>query len=88
MDTIGASTARSLEQCVALIDAWAQAARTVRSEVIIVAHGGPIATPDDMRFVLQHSKECNGFYGASSMERLPTEVALTRHVAAFKAVAY
>ncbi len=84
--TIGASTTRTLEQSVAAIDEWAAAARRVRRDVIIVAHGGPIATPDDMRFVLQRSAECNGFYGASSMERLPTEVALTRHVAAFKAV--
>jgi predicted TIM-barrel enzyme len=85
--TIGAATStRTLEQCVAAIDEWAEAARQVRADVLIVAHGGPIATPQDMAFVLRHSTQCNGFYGASSMERLPTEVALTRHVAAFKEV--
>ena len=85
--TVGAATStRTLQQCVAVIDEWAEAARRVRTDVLIVAHGGPIATPQDMQFVLRHSTQCNGFYGASSMERLPTEVALTRHVAAFKEV--
>jgi len=69
---------------VALIDEWAEAARRVRKDVIVIAHGGPIATPDDVRYVLERSEHCNGFYGASSMERLPTEIAMTEHVRRFK----
>jgi predicted TIM-barrel enzyme len=74
---IGASTALQLADCVAPINAWAAAAKAVNPEVIVLCHGGPIATPDDARFILQHCPACHGFYGASSMERLPTEVALT-----------
>jgi predicted TIM-barrel enzyme len=74
---IGAETALSLEQCVEPINAWAAAAKKVRSDVIVLCHGGPIATPEDAQFILKHCKECHGFYGASSMERLPTEIALT-----------
>jgi predicted TIM-barrel enzyme len=74
---IGAETALKLADCVAPINAWAAAARSVNPEVIVLCHGGPIATPEDARYILQHCPGCNGFYGASSMERLPTEVALT-----------
>ena len=74
---IGAATALKLADCVGPINAWAAAARAVRPDVIVLCHGGPIATPDDARFILEHCPGCNGFYGASSMERLPTEVALT-----------
>ena len=74
---IGAATALKLADCVAPINAWAAAARAVRPDVIVLCHGGPIATPDDAQFILEHCPGCNGFYGASSMERLPTEVALT-----------
>jgi predicted TIM-barrel enzyme len=74
---IGAETALTLEQCVEPINAWAAAAKKVRSDVIVLCHGGPIATPEDAQFILKHCKECHGFYGASSMERLPTEIALT-----------
>ena len=75
--SIGAETALQLADCVAPIQAWAAAAKAVNPEVIVLCHGGPIATPDDARFILQHCPACHGFYGASSMERLPTEVALT-----------
>ena len=74
---IGAATALKLADCTGPINAWAAAARSVRPDVIVLCHGGPIATPDDAQFILEHCPGCNGFYGASSMERLPTEVALT-----------
>ncbi len=74
---IGAETALTLIDCVAPINAWAAAARSVNPGVIVLCHGGPIATPDDAQFILKHCPGCNGFYGASSMERLPTEAALT-----------
>jgi predicted TIM-barrel enzyme len=86
--TIGVTTAISLDQSVALIDEWAEAARRVRKDVIVIAHGGPISSPDDARYVLKKSKHCNGFYGASSVERLPVEVAMTEHVRTFKAITY
>ncbi len=84
--SIGATTTKSLDQSVALIDEWAEAARRVRPEVIVIAHGGPISSPDDMAYVLERSVHCAGFYGASSMERLPTELAMTSHVERFKAI--
>ena len=74
---IGAGTALTLADCVTRINAWAAAAKAVNPEVIVLCHGGPIATPDDAQHVLARCPACHGFYGASSMERLPTEVALT-----------
>ncbi|MEO8921226.1 MAG: phosphoenolpyruvate hydrolase family protein, partial [Caldimonas sp.] len=74
---IGAKTAQTLADCVPLIEARAAAAKAVRSDVIVLCHGGPIATPDDAAFILARCKSCHGFYGASSMERLPVESALT-----------
>jgi predicted TIM-barrel enzyme len=74
---IGAETAMKLADCVAPINAWAAAAKAVNPEVIVLCHGGPIATPEDAQYILRHCPACHGFYGASSMERLPTEVALT-----------
>jgi predicted TIM-barrel enzyme len=74
---IGAETALKLADCVAPINAWAAAAKAVNPEVIVLCHGGPIATPEDAQYILRHCPACHGFYGASSMERLPTEVALT-----------
>ena len=74
---IGAETAMKLGDCVAPINAWAAAARAVNPEVIVLCHGGPIATPDDAQAMLRQCPACDGFYGASSMERLPSEVALT-----------
>ncbi len=74
---IGAGTALKLADCVAPIKAWAAAARAVNPEVIVLCHGGPIATPEDAQCILRECPACDGFYGASSMERLPTEVALT-----------
>jgi predicted TIM-barrel enzyme len=74
---IGAETSLKLADCVAPINAWAAAAKAVNPDVIVLCHGGPIATPDDAQFILSRCPACHGFYGASSMERLPTEVALT-----------
>ncbi|WP_058913394.1 phosphoenolpyruvate hydrolase family protein [Entomohabitans teleogrylli] len=82
--SIGAETALTLKDCVPLINDWAQAAKAVRDDVIVLCHGGPIATPQDAAYILQHCPDCNGFYGASSMERLPTEVALTQTTRQFK----
>ncbi|MGI9645426.1 MAG: phosphoenolpyruvate hydrolase family protein [Ilumatobacteraceae bacterium] len=86
--SIGAETALTLDDCVERVDAWAAAARTVRDDVIVLCHGGPIAMPDDAAYVLQRSSGVNGFYGASSMERLPTEQALKAQTEAFKAVTF
>jgi predicted TIM-barrel enzyme len=83
---IGAETAAGLEDCVPRIDAIAQAARAVRDDVIVLCHGGPIATPEDATTILGRCKDCHGFYGASSMERLPTELALTEQTRRFKAI--
>jgi predicted TIM-barrel enzyme len=85
---IGAHTALKLADCPALIDAWAEAARRVRPDIIVLCHGGPIATPEDATYILRNTRECNGFYGASSMERLPTEIALTAQTRAFKSISF
>ena len=84
---IGAQTALKLEDCVAPIDAWAAAAREVNPDVLVLCHGGPIATPQDAQWILSRCGGCDGFYGASSMERLPTEEALTETVRRFTQVA-
>jgi len=83
---VGAHTALKLNDCVPLIESWARAARSVNPEVIVLCHGGPIATPEDAVFILENSRGCNGFYGASSMERLPTEIALTETTRKFKRI--
>jgi predicted TIM-barrel enzyme len=85
---IGADTAKTLDDCVALIDEWAAAARDVRDDVIVLCHGGPIAAPDDAAYVLRETTRCHGFYGASSMERLPAERALTEQARAFKSITF
>jgi predicted TIM-barrel enzyme len=84
--TIGADTTLTLEDCVPRIDAWAAAARSVNRDVIVLCHGGPIARPEDAAWILSHCRGVQGFYGASSMERLPTEAALTAATRAFKAI--
>ncbi|GAA5162458.1 phosphoenolpyruvate hydrolase family protein [Amycolatopsis dongchuanensis] len=82
--SIGAVTAKSLDDCVALIDEWASAAREIRDDVLVLCHGGPISEPEDAAYVLEKTQYCHGFYGASSMERLPVERALTEQTRAFK----
>lgn len=83
---IGAGTALTLADCVPRIDAIAAAARAVRDDVMLLCHGGPIATPEDARFILERCPALHGFYGASSMERLPTEIALTEQTRKFKSI--
>jgi predicted TIM-barrel enzyme len=84
--SIGAATAAKLEDCPAQTDAMAEAAFAVNRDVIILVHGGPIAEPADAEYVLARSRHCDGFYGASSMERLPVERAVQAQVAKFKAI--
>ncbi|EFC90866.1 conserved hypothetical protein [Dethiosulfovibrio peptidovorans DSM 11002] len=86
--SIGAKTSKTLDDCVGLIDQWAAAAREVREDVIVLCHGGPIAMPDDAQYVLEKCTGINGFYGASSMERLPTEVAIKEQIEKFKKLTF
>ncbi|MFF0345782.1 phosphoenolpyruvate hydrolase family protein [Kribbella sp. NPDC004875] len=81
--SIGAGTARSLEDCAVLINEWTRAAREVRPDVFVLCHGGPIAEPPDVQRILELCPEIDGFYGASSMERLPTEQAITATTSTF-----
>jgi predicted TIM-barrel enzyme len=84
--SIGAETALKLDQCPALIDAWAAAALAKKPDALILAHGGPIAEPADADYILKACRLCHGFYGASSMERLPVERALTEQIRKFKSI--
>ncbi len=86
--TIGAETAVKLEQCPAIIDEWAEAAMKVRKDIMVICHGGPISSPSDAEYILKHSEHVHGFYGASSMERLPTEIALTAQTKSFKSISF
>ena len=85
---IGAETALKLDQCIPRIDAIAEAALSVRTDMIVLCHGGPIAEPADAARVLSRARHCHGFYGASSMERLPTERAITRQTQDFKQISF
>jgi predicted TIM-barrel enzyme len=85
---IGADTALKLADCPAMIAACADAARQVRRDILVLCHGGPISSPDDAAFILKALPDIHGFYGASSMERLPTETALTEQTRAFKRITY
>jgi predicted TIM-barrel enzyme len=84
--SIGAETALKLADCPAIVDRWAKAALAVNPDAIILVHGGPVAMPEDADFILKNTATCHGFYGASSMERLPAEVALTEQTRAFKRI--
>jgi predicted TIM-barrel enzyme len=84
---IGARTALALPDCVPLIEAWAAAACAVNPDILVLCHGGPIATPEDATYILDHCRGVHGFYGASSMERLPAEIALTETTRTFKRIA-
>jgi predicted TIM-barrel enzyme len=83
---IGAQTAKTLDDCVGLIQAMHDAAKRVNPDVIVLCHGGPIAEPDDAAYVLGRTEGVAGFFGASSMERLPSEVAMTENMRRFKAL--
>ena len=86
--SIGSQTALKLADCPALVDEWAEAALKVNKDAIIIVHGGPVSMPADAQFILSNTKNCHGFYGASSMERLPTEIALVEQTKAFKALSF
>ena len=86
--SIGSKTSLKLEDCPAIVDAWSEAALKVNRDAIVLVHGGPVSSPEDASFILQNTKNCHGFYGASSMERLPTEVALTEQTRKFKAITF
>ena len=81
--SIGAKTARTLDDCVREVTAIAEAAKSLRSDILVLCHGGPIAAPDDAQYVMSRAPCIDGFYGASSMERLPTELAITQQVRDF-----
>jgi predicted TIM-barrel enzyme len=81
--SIGAHTAKTLEQCVPQVQAIMDTCKSLRSDCLVLCHGGPIAQPADAKFMLDHCPGLDGFYGASSMERLPTEVAITAQVRKF-----
>ena len=85
---VGAASAKSLDLCVTEIDAIAEAAMGVRKDIIVLCHGGPIARPADAEYVLQHCRNCHGFYGASSMERLPVEIAIAEQTRSFKSMRF
>ncbi len=84
--SIGADTAKTLADCVPLIQGMHDAAKRVNRDVIVLCHGGPIAEPDDAAYILAHTEGVVGFFGASSMERLPTEVAMTENMRRFKSI--
>jgi predicted TIM-barrel enzyme len=86
--SIGASTALTLNECVGRVQEIADSAKGVNRDVIILCHGGPISMPEDAEYILQRAKGIHGFYGASSMERLPVEVAIKEHMKKFKAIRF
>jgi predicted TIM-barrel enzyme len=83
---IGAETAMTLDAAMERVSEIAQAALSVRDDVIVLCHGGPISSPEDAALILKNCRQCHGFYGASSMERLPTEVALVDQTRSFKQI--
>jgi predicted TIM-barrel enzyme len=84
--SVGAETTKTLEECAGLIQAMRDAAVAVNPEILVLCHGGPIAEPDDAAYILEHTRGIAGFFGASSMERLPAEIALTENMRRFKAI--
>jgi len=84
---IGGLTSKTLDECVPLIQGMHDAAKKVNPEILVLCHGGPIAEPDDAEYVLERTEGVVGFFGASSMERLPTETAMTENMKRFKAIA-
>jgi predicted TIM-barrel enzyme len=86
--SIGATSAKSLGQCAKEVDRIAAASLKIRKDVVVLCHGGPIAMPEDAEFILKNCANCHGFYGASSLERLPVEIALTEQTRKFKNIAF
>ena len=85
---IGAKASKTLDECVTEIDEIAAAAKRVRKDIIVLCHGGPISSPADATYVLNQTQDCHGFYGASSVERLPTEIAITDQTRRFKSITF
>ncbi len=83
---IGARTAMTLKEATELVQRIADAGKSVNPDILVICHGGPIAEPEDAAYVLQHTRGVHGFFGASSIERLPTEIAITRQVERFKRI--
>ena len=86
--TIGAKTALTLEEAAAKVQQLADAARSVNPDILCLCHGGPIANPADAQYILDHTDGIVGFYGASSIERFPTEVGIRAQTEEFKAVTF
>ena len=86
--SIGAHTALTLEEAAKKVQSIHDAATSVNPEVLVICHGGPIAEPTDAQYILDHTKGIVGFYGASSAERLPTEIAIRRQIESFKAIRF
>ncbi len=84
--TIGAKTARTLDESVELVQNMCDAAKEIKPDIVCLCHGGPISEPEDVAYILQRTKGVVGFFGASSIERLPTEIAITHQVKDFKAI--
>jgi predicted TIM-barrel enzyme len=84
--TIGSRSGISLDEAVERVQACGDAAREVNPDILCLCHGGPIAEPDDAQHVLDRTTGIVGFFGASSMERLPTEVAMTENMRRFKSI--
>jgi predicted TIM-barrel enzyme len=85
---IGAGTALTLDQCVERMNLWGEAALKIRKDVILICHGGPVSEPADAQYILDRAAVCHGFYGASSMERLPTERAIRAQTEAFTSLSF
>ena len=85
--SIGANDTYTLDECCDMFNEWADAVRAVKSDMIFICHGGPLAEPKDAQYLLSHCPDCHGFYGASSMERLPTEQAITERTKEFTKLA-
>jgi len=83
---IGAASAKTLDESVRLVQGMHDAAKRVNPDILVLCHGGPIAEPDDAAYVLANTDGVVGFFGASSMERLPTEIAMTENMRRFKAI--
>lgn len=83
---IGARSAKTIEQCATEVQAICDAAKSVRKDILVICHGGPISEPEDAAWIISNTKGIAGFFGASSIERLPTEIAITQQVKAFKAM--
>ncbi|NRN30507.1 phosphoenolpyruvate hydrolase family protein [Photorhabdus heterorhabditis] len=83
---ISANTSYDLKSCIPIINACASAAKTIRNDIITLCHGGPILEPEDVAYIMAHCPNCHGFYGASSMERLPTEQAIKHTIQKFKEI--